>query len=60
MNKKKIIYAITTEDVFNISKQKNISVKETDMFFLSDKIGDYFGDSWQDAIEYALERLNKK
>jgi len=59
MNKKKIMYAITVEDIINISDKKNISVEEKDLFFLSDKIGDYFGDKWQDAIEYALERLNK-
>ena len=59
MKKQKILYAITTEDVVNVSNQKNIPFTEKDMSFIEDKIGNYFGDKWQDAIEYALNELEK-
>lgn len=59
MKKQKILYAIITEDVINVSDQENISFTEKDLPFIQDKIGDYFGDKWQDAILYALEALKK-
>lgn len=60
MNKKKIIYAVTVADILDIAKQKNAMVKEKDLDLISDNVGDYFGCIWQDAIEYAIERLNKE
>ncbi len=60
MKKQKILYAITTDDVVNISSEENTSLTEKDLHFIEDKIGDYFGDKWQSAIEYALCELKKK
>jgi len=60
MKKQKILYAITVEDVINVSEQKNVSVAEKDISIIKDKIGDYLGNKWQDAIEYALGELKKK
>ena len=60
MKKQKILYAITVEDVFNVSEQENIPITEKDLSFISDNIGDYFGDKWQDAIKYALGEIKKK
>ncbi len=57
MKKQKILYAITVEDVIDISEQENISITEKDLSVIQDKIGDYFGDKWQDAIIYALDEL---
>jgi len=54
MKKQKSLYAITVGDVVNVSEQKNISFTENDLPFIEEKIGDYFGDKWQEAIEYAL------
>lgn len=59
MNKQKILYTITTEDVINISNQENIPFTEKDMPCIEDKIGDYFGNKWQDAIIYALRELSQ-
>lgn len=59
MKKQKILYAITVEDVVNVSNQNSTPLLERDLSFIGDKIGDYLGDKWQDAIEYALNELNK-
>lgn len=59
MNKQKTLYAITTEDVINISDQESIPFSNDDLPFIADKLGDYFGDKWQDAISYALNELGK-
>jgi len=60
MKNQKILYALTVEDVFNVSEQENIPVTEKDLSFISDNIGDYLGDKWQDAIKYALGEIKKK
>lgn len=60
MKKQKILYAITTEDVINVSEQEGVAFTEKDLPFIQDKIGDYFGDKWQDAIIYATGSLKKK
>ena len=52
-----VIYAITTEDVQKVAKEENIPVTKKDIPFIEDKIGDYFRDKWQEAIEYALNEL---
>lgn len=60
MKKQKALYTITTEDVINVSAQENIPFTEKDLSLIEEKIGDYFGDKWQDAIEYALGEVKKK
>lgn len=60
MKKQKILYAITNEDVINASNQEGITFTEKDLPFIQGKMGDYFGDKWQDAIVYALEELRSK
>ena len=60
MKKKKIIYALTMEDVLNISKEEKLPFNMGDLPFIEEKIGDYIGDKWRDAIEYALIEVNKK
>lgn len=60
MKKQKILYAITTEDVINVSNQEGVAFAEKDLSFIQEKIGDYFGDKWQDAIMYAIRALKKK
>lgn len=59
MKKQKTLYVITTEDVINVSNKEGILFTEKNLSFIEDKIGDYFGDKWQDAIKYALNELNK-
>lgn len=60
MKKQKILYSITNEDVINVSDQEGIPFAEKDLPFIQDKMGDYFGDKWQDAIVYALKELKNK
>ena len=58
--KNKILYAITTEDVVIVSGDENISLTKQDLNFIADKIGDFFGDRWHSAIEYALEEMKRR
>ncbi len=60
MKRQKSLYAITAEDVINVSEQKNISFAKKDLPLIEEKIGDYFGDKWQDAVEYALAAVKKE
>ncbi len=60
MKKKKILYAITVEDVLNISDEEKIPSNTGDLSFIKEKIGDYFGDKWRDAVEYALIEVREK
>ncbi|MBA2494573.1 MAG: hypothetical protein H0V31_07755 [Acidobacteria bacterium] len=60
MDEKKILYAITVEDVLNISKEIEINFTEADIEFIQDKIGDFMGSYWSDAVEYALQELKTK
>ncbi|TSC94615.1 MAG: hypothetical protein Athens101428_245 [Candidatus Berkelbacteria bacterium Athens1014_28] len=60
MKKQKTLYAITTEDVMNVADQENITFTKKDLPFIREKIGDYFGDKWQNAIEYALLALKNE
>ena len=57
MKKEIILYAITNEDVKNVSDEMNISASTKDLPFVRDKIGHFFGSQWHDAIEYALIEL---
>jgi len=56
----RVIYAITTEDVRRVAKEERIPVTKKDIPFIGDKIGDYFREKWQEAIEYALNELTRK
>ena len=56
---RKILYAITTEDVFTVSEENNIPFTGKDLYFIKDKIGNFLGDHWYGAVEYALEELKK-
>ena len=58
--KEKILYAITTEDVKNVAEETGVSFTKKDLYFLQDKIGDYFGDKWYEAVDFALTELKNK
>ncbi len=57
MDENKILYAISVEDVMNVSEEVNIPFDEKDLPFIEDKIGDFMGSKWSEAIEYALQEL---
>jgi hypothetical protein len=57
MNKEKVIYAITITDIMEVSEDKAINFEEADVSFLQDKIGDYMGSLWYEAVEFALTEL---
>jgi len=60
MNKRKIIYAITVQDVVNTSEEIGIDFTENDIEFIQDKIGDFMGSTWYDAVEFALQELKTR
>lgn len=53
MKESKILYAITLDPVDEISEMLDISFKHSDLDYIEEKIGEYFGSIWADAIEYA-------
>ena len=55
--KEKILYAITTMDVINTAEENGIRFTEKDVPFVQEKIGDYFGSKWQEAVDFALWEL---
>lgn len=55
--KEKTLYKITMEDVINVSEDTNIPFTKKDLPFIQDKIGDFLGDKWYDAVEFALYEL---
>ncbi len=57
--KNKILYAITNEDVMTVLGEKRV-YSERDLQFIADKIGDFIGDRWYGAIEYALGEMKRK
>lgn len=59
MKKQKILYSITVQDVINVANEEHISFTERDLNFIADKVGDFFGSQWYDAIEYALKELER-
>ena len=59
MKKEKRLYAITDKDVINVSDEVRIPVSSTDLFFIGNKVGDFFGSQWHDAVEYALTELKR-
>ncbi len=60
MDAEKILYAITVEDVINISEELEIGFTENDIEFIQDKIGDFMGSYWSDAVEFALQELKTR
>lgn len=60
MNKQKVIYALTVEDVLNISKEEKLPFHAGNLPLIEEKIGDYLGNHWYDAVEYALTEVNKE
>lgn len=60
MDTEKILYAITVEDVVNVSEEIEIEFTENDIEFIQDKIGDFMGSTWSDAVEFALQELKTR
>ncbi|CAN5639238.1 hypothetical protein BH20ACI4_BH20ACI4_26470 [soil metagenome] len=60
MDEEKILYAITVEDVINVSEEAEIDFTENDIEFIQDKIGDFMGSTWYDAVEFALRELKNR
>jgi hypothetical protein len=59
MDKEQILYSITVEDVITVSEELGIKFTEDDLRIIEDKIEDYMGSTWHDAVENALKDLNK-
>jgi hypothetical protein len=57
MDKDKVMYAITITDILEVSEDKAINFEAKDLDFLQDKIGDYMGSLWYEAVEFALTEL---
>lgn len=57
MKKERILYAITVADVIDVAREIHIRFSERDLDFIREKIGDYFGSQWYDAVEYSLTEL---
>lgn len=57
MNKEKIIYSLSVEDVFTVIEDNNwnIKIKKEDISFIEEKVGDMI--DWRGAIESALWEL---
>lgn len=60
MDEEQVLYAITVEDVINLSEELNILFEEKDLIFIEDKIGNFMESHWSDAVEYALQELKAK
>ena len=54
MNKDKVIYSLSVEDILTVIKENNmkINLNEKKVKFIEDKIGDII--DWREAIEFAL------
>jgi hypothetical protein len=57
MDKEKVIYAITLTDILEVAEDKVLHFEAEDVAFLQDKIGDYMGSLWYEAVEFALTEL---
>ena len=57
MNKEKIIYSLSVEDIFTVIEDNNwnIKIKKEDIPFIEEKVGDMI--DWRGAIEFALCEL---
>jgi len=61
MNKDKVIYSLSVEDILNVIEENNLKIilDEKMVKFIEDKVGDII--DWRGAIEFALyECKNKK
>jgi hypothetical protein len=61
MNKDKVIYSLSVEDILTIIEENNLEIilDEKMVKFIEDKVGDII--DWRGAIEFALyECKNKK
>ncbi len=58
MDKEKIIYQLSVEDIFTVIAENGdkIKIKENDISYIEKKIGDAI--DWRGAIEYALFELS--
>lgn len=58
MNKEKIIYLLSVEDILTVIEDSEIRIKinQKDIPFIEEKIGDII--DWRGAIEYALFELS--
>lgn len=59
MEKEKILYSLTIEDLVNVAKEIGVDFAEDDLRIIEDKIADYIGSTWFNAIEYALNELKE-
>lgn len=59
MKKQKTLYAITAEDVNRVTKEEYLPFSEKDLQFIEEKLGDFIGDKWYDAVLYALKELQR-
>ncbi|HOE63014.1 MAG TPA: hypothetical protein PKW18_06865 [Candidatus Sumerlaeota bacterium] len=57
MNKERIIYSLSVEDIMNVMDENNIKLKlnEKNIRLIEDIIGDTI--DWRGAIEFALSEL---
>ncbi len=61
MDKDKVIYSLSVEDILNVIEENNLKIilDEKMVKFIEDKVGDII--DWRGAIEFALyECKNKK
>lgn len=60
MNKEKVIYSLSVEDILNVIKENNLKIKlnERKVKFIEDKIGDII--DWRGAIEFAIFEYKNK
>lgn len=57
MKKQKILYAITAEDIARVAREERLPFSEKDLQFIEEKLGDFIGNKWHDAVLYALKEL---
>lgn len=57
MNKEKIIYSLSIEDIFTVISDNDLDTKvnKEDISFIEEKVGDMI--DWRGAIEFALIEL---
>jgi hypothetical protein len=59
MDKEKIIYQLSVEDIFNVIEENELDVQlsEADITFIEEKIGNYI--NWFESIDHALWELKR-
>jgi len=57
MDKEKVIYSLSVEDILTVIKDNNwdIKIKKEDVPFIEEKVGDII--DWRGAIEFALREI---